>query len=124
MDLDDGRAADPGRPPDAVIPAVLAMAGTSGASPDAILRAIVIGYEVGVTIGAARVTYGNTGTWSAYAVAAAAAALRRTPPSVLAHALAIAGESAPNQLFASAPAPRTPTPRKAARSRKASPGRS
>lgn len=110
MDLDDGHRMARGHPGAAVIPAAFAVAAECGASPDAVLRAIVIGYEVGVTVGAARTTYGNTGTWSAYAVTAAAAALRGTAPDVLAHALAIAGESAPNQLFASAPAPRVPTP--------------
>ncbi len=110
MDLDDGHRLARGHPGAAVIPAALAVAAECGASPDAVLRAIVIGYEVGVTIGAARTSYGNTGTWSSYAVVATAAALRRTDRHVLEHALAIAGESAPNQLFASAPAPRIPAP--------------
>ena len=110
MDLDDGHRLARGHPGAAVIPAAFAVAHETGGSSDDIINAIVIGYEAGVTIGAARTTYGNTGTWSAYAVVAAAAALRRTPPDVVAHALAIAGESAPNQLFASAPTPRIPAP--------------
>jgi 2-methylcitrate dehydratase PrpD len=110
LDLDDGHRLARGHPGAAVIPAALAIAAEIDAPADAILRAIAIGYEVGVTIGAARTTYGNTGTWSAYAVAAAAGSLRRTSEPVLEHALAIAGESAPNQLFASAPAPREPNP--------------
>lgn len=40
-----------------------------------ILAAIVVGYEVGVTVGAARTTYGSSGTY----VVATAAALRNTP---------------------------------------------
>ncbi|CAN7659072.1 MmgE/PrpD family protein [Neorhizobium sp. LjRoot104] len=110
LDLDDGHRLARGHPGAAVIPAAFAVAANTGASLDEIINAIVIGYEVGVAIGAARTSYGNTGTWSAYAVAATAAALRRTPSDILAHALAIAGESAPNQLFASAPTPRLPAP--------------
>ncbi|MCO5731626.1 MmgE/PrpD family protein [Rhizobium sp. SSA_523] len=110
LDLDDGHRLARGHPGAAVIPAALAVAVETGASLDDIVHAIIIGYEVGVTVGAARTTYGNTGTWSSYAVVATAAVLRRTAPEILAHALAIAGESSPNQLFASAPAPRNPAP--------------
>jgi 2-methylcitrate dehydratase PrpD len=104
LDLDDGHRLARGHPGAAVIPTALAIAHETGASLEDFITAIVIGYEVGVTIGAARLTYGNTGTWAPYAVVATAAALRRTPPHVIAHALAIAGESAPNQLLSSAPA--------------------
>lgn len=102
LDLDDGHRLARGHPGAAVIPAAFAVAHETSATLEELISAIVIGYEVGVTIGAARVTYGNTGTWSSYAVVAAAAALRRTSSDTLAHALAIAGESAPNQLFLSA----------------------
>jgi len=110
LDLDDGHRLARGHPGAAVIPTAFAVARETGATLEQIVSAIVIGYEVGVTIGAARVAYGNTGTWSSYAVLATAAALRRTPREILEHALAIAGESAPNQLFSSAPVPRTPAP--------------
>jgi 2-methylcitrate dehydratase PrpD len=110
LDLDDGHRLARGHPGAAVIPTAFAVGHETGATLEDIITAIVIGYEVGVTIGAARTTYGNTGTWASYAVVATAAALRRTSRDVLAHALAIAGESAPNQLFASAPAPRAPAP--------------
>lgn len=110
LDLDDGHRLARGHPGAAVIPAVFAVAHETGATLEQIVSAIVIGYEVGVAIGAARVAYGNTGTWSSYAVVAAAAALRRTPRETLEHALAIAGESGPNQLFSSAPVPRSPAP--------------
>ncbi|MBN9306992.1 MAG: 2-methylcitrate dehydratase [Devosia sp. 67-54] len=103
VDLDDGHRMARGHPGAAVIPTAIALAHETGASLTEVVGAIVIGYEVGVTIGAARLTYGNTGTWSSYAVVATAAALRRTESPIIAHALAIAGESAPNQLFASAP---------------------
>lgn len=109
LDLDDGHRLARGHPGAAVIPTAFAVARETGATLEDLISAIVIGYEVGVTIGAARVTYGNTGTWSSYAVVATAAALRRTACEKLEHALAIAGESAPNQLFASAPA-QTPAP--------------
>ena len=109
LDLDDGHRLARGHPGAAVIPTAFAVAQETGATLEDLISAIVIGYEVGVTIGAARLTYGNTGTWSAYAVVATAAALRRTAAHVVEHALAIAGESAPNQLFASAPA-QTPAP--------------
>lgn len=109
LDLDDGHRLARGHPGAAVIPTAFAVSHETGATLENLLNAIVIGYEVGITVGAARLSYGNTGTWSAYAVVAAAAALRRTSRARLEHALAIAGESAPNQLFASAPA-QTPAP--------------
>jgi 2-methylcitrate dehydratase PrpD len=102
LDLDDGHRIARGHPGAAIIPAAFAAAEASGATAEELLRAIVIGYEVGVTIGAARRFYANTGMWSGYGVVAALGALRRTPPDVLAHAFAIAGISAPNQLHAGA----------------------
>jgi 2-methylcitrate dehydratase PrpD len=109
LDLDDGHRLARGHPGAAVIPTAFAVAHETGATLDELISAIVIGYEVGVTIGAARVAYGNTGTWSSYGVVATAAALRGTSSDILEHALAIAGESAPNQLFSSATA-QTPAP--------------
>lgn len=102
LDVDDGNRLARGHPGAAVIPTAFAIGVETGASMEKILAAIVIGYEVGVTVGAARLVYGNTGTWSSYGVVAAAAALRGTAPDIIEHALAIAGESSPNQLFASA----------------------
>jgi 2-methylcitrate dehydratase PrpD len=108
LDLDDGNRVARGHPGAAVIPTALAVGHQTRASWDDILRSIVIGYEVGVSIASARLSYGNTGTWSSYATVATAAALRGTPPDVLAHALAIAGESSPSQAFLSAPAQSPP----------------
>jgi 2-methylcitrate dehydratase PrpD len=102
LDLDDGHRIARGHPGAAIIPAAFAAAEASGSPAEELLRAIAIGYEVGVTIGAARRFYANTGMWSGYGVVAALGALRRTPPDVLAHAFAIAGISAPNQLHAGA----------------------
>lgn len=110
QDLDDGHRMARGHPGAVVIPAVLAVGQARRASWERMLTAIVIGYEVGITIAAARRSYGNTGTWGSYAAVAAAGSLLDIPASVLEHALAIAGESAPNQLFASAPPPREPAP--------------
>ncbi len=110
LDLDDGHRMARGHPGAAVIPAAFAVGHETGSSLEDMLSAIVIGYEIGVTIAAARTSYGNSGTWAAYAVVATPAALRRTDADTLEHALAIAGESAPNQLFASAPTPRDPAP--------------
>lgn len=102
LDIDDGNRLARGHPGAAVIPTALAIGQETGASLERIIAAIVIGYEVGVTVAAARLVYGNTGIWASYAVVATAAALRGTAADIVEHALAIAGESAPNQLFASA----------------------
>jgi 2-methylcitrate dehydratase PrpD len=102
IDLDDGNAYARGHPGAAVVPTALAYAQEAGASFEDFLTAIVIGYEVGVVVGTARLTYGNTGTWSTYAAVATAAALRQTSREQIEHALGICGESAPNQLFMSA----------------------
>ncbi|MBB5446945.1 MULTISPECIES: MmgE/PrpD family protein [unclassified Paraburkholderia] len=110
LDLDDGHRRARGHPGAAVIPVAFAVAAEMGAGLEDLIASIVIGYEVGVSIAAARTTYGTTGTWSSYAVVATAAALRCASCSVVEHALAIAGESAPNSSFMSAPPLSFPTP--------------
>lgn len=102
LDLDDGHRMARGHPGAAVIPAAFAAAQETNATTEDLLRAIVIGYEVAVAVGAARRFYANTGMWSGYGVVAALGCLRRTPPEQLAQAFAIAGMSAPNQLHAGA----------------------
>lgn len=102
LDLDDGHRIARGHPGAAIIPAAFAAAEEIGATTAELLQAIAIGYEVGVAIGAARRYYANTGMWSGYGVVAALGSLRRTLPDVLAHAFAIAGISAPNQLHVGA----------------------
>jgi len=102
LDLDDGNRLARGHPGAAVIPAALAVAAETSASSADIIRAIVIGYEIAVSIGAARRFYANTGLWSCYGVVAAAAVLRRATAETIAQALAIAGASAPNLLFSGA----------------------
>lgn len=104
LDLDDGHRAACGHPGAGVIPAVLAVAEETGAGAEELLAAIVLGYEVGVRVAAARdlTALGaySTGRWCGYGVVAGAGWLRRTRPDRLAHALAMAGVSAPNQFAA------------------------
>lgn len=102
LDLDDGHRLARGHPGAAIIPVAIAAAQEAGASFEALIRAIVIGYEVGVTVGAARRFYANTGMWSGYGVVAALGSLRGTEEVHLAHAFAITGMSAPNQLHVGA----------------------
>ena len=80
LGLDDGhrRRAAIGA---AVIPAVFAEAdrlAASGHRADdaAILRAIVVGYEIGLRVANARRFYARTGFWAGIAAAAGAAAMR------------------------------------------------
>ncbi|WP_342363846.1 MmgE/PrpD family protein [Terrarubrum flagellatum] len=102
LDLDDGHRIARGHPGAAVIPAAFAAAQQARISTEELLNAIVVGYEVGVAVGAARRFYANTGMWSGYGVVAALGVLRNVGPEALAHAFAIAGVSAPNQLHAGA----------------------
>ncbi|RYE33458.1 MAG: 2-methylcitrate dehydratase [Hyphomicrobiales bacterium] len=102
LDIDDGHRIARGHPGAAIIPAAFAIAQQVGASAEDLLKAIVVGYEVGVAVGAARRFYANTGMWSGYGVIAAAGLLKGTPSDQLAQAFAIAGASAPNQLHAGA----------------------
>ncbi len=98
LDLDDGNRLARGHPGAAVIPAVFSVAAETGASFDDIIKAIVVGYEVGVSVAASRGFHARTGMWSCYGVVAAVGLLRRTSPDQLAHAFAIAGMTAPNLL--------------------------
>lgn len=102
LDLDDGHRIARGHPGAAIIPAALAAAQDVNATTEELLQAIVVGYEVGVAVGAARRFYANTGMWSGYGVVAAIGFLKRTPEEILAQAFAIAGIGAPNQLHAGA----------------------
>ena len=109
MDLDDGNRLALGHPGAAVIPAAFAIAAETGASFEDIIKAIVSGYEVGVSVAASRGFHARTGMWSCYGVVAAAGLLRRTRPDHLAHAFAIAGMTAPN-LLSTGGGPRYPVP--------------
>ncbi len=101
LDLDDGHRAASGHPGAAVIPAVIATAEAVGADAEGVLTAIAIGYEIGVRIAAARdagtLHTFDSGLWCGQAVAAAAGWLRGLETTRLAHAIAIAGTTAPGQ---------------------------
>ena len=80
----------PGAP---TIPAALALAQARGASGEAFLRAVIVGYEISTRIGAAmgRAHYKywhNTGTIGCFGAAAAAAELLQLDRTRFAHALA------------------------------------
>jgi 2-methylcitrate dehydratase PrpD len=80
----------PGAP---TIPAALALAQARGASGEAFLRAVIVGYEISTRIGAAmgRAHYRywhNTGTIGCFGAAAAAAELLQLDAKRFAHALA------------------------------------
>lgn len=96
LDLDDGNRPARGHPGASVIPAALAVAQEVGADAQALLAAIVTGYDVAVAVGAERGFYARSGMWCGFGAIAAAAALRRTPEDRIAQALAIYGMTAPN----------------------------
>jgi len=100
LDLDDGHRAAAGHPGAAIIPAVFSMLDASVDAQRALI-AIALGYEIGVRISAARdlktIPTVNSGLWSGQAVAAAVGWMRRLSPRQIAHAIAIAGTTAPSQ---------------------------
>ncbi len=108
LDLDDGHRKSRGHPGAAVIPAVLAVAdyrraaGNEPSNSD-ILRAIVVGYEIGLRIAAAKSFYARTGFWAGFAAAAAAGTLVGLASNHLAHALAIAAETSPHMATTTSP---------------------
>lgn len=101
LDLDDGHRTAAGHPGAAIIPAVFAALDATAFDAQRALVAIALGYEVGVRISAARDLKGiptvNSGLWSGQAVAAAIGWLRGLSPRQIAHAIAIAGTTAPGQ---------------------------
>lgn len=105
-DLDDGNREATGHPGEAVIPAVIAEAEAAGADDVDLLDAIVVGYEAGLRIAAARTTSSvptlATGRWAGFAAAAASCRLAGDDAATTAAALAHAGSLAP-QLIAPDP---------------------
>ncbi|OWW02365.1 protein involved in propionate catabolism [Rhizobium sp. R72] len=101
LDLDDGHRQASGHPAAAIVPAVLAVATCCGASADRLLSAIVLGYEIAVRVSAARdiktLRTTDTGLWCGPGVAAACGWLTGQPTAVIAHAIAIAGQTATSQ---------------------------
>lgn len=101
LDLDDGHRTAAGHPGAGVIPAVFAALDGAAADPSRLLTAVALGYEIGVRVSASRdlktIPTVNSGLWTGQAVAAAVGWLRRLPPLQIAHAIAIAGTTAPSQ---------------------------
>ncbi len=99
LDLDDGHRLAVGHPGASIVPAVLAVGEEVNAQGEDLLSAIVIGYEVGTRISAARdlssLDTMSTGRWCSFGAAAAGGWLRRLKPVLLAEALSIAGVQSP-----------------------------
>ena len=104
LDLDDGYRDAAGHPGAGVIPICLAAAQETGATFRETAVAIILGYEVGCRIAAARnlprLPTMATGRWIAYGAAAALAYLYHYPAQTTAHALAIAGIHSPDMAAA------------------------
>jgi 2-methylcitrate dehydratase PrpD len=112
LDLDDGHrtpvaTGDPdvvgycaGHPGAVVVPAALAAAEETGASGEAFLAAVLVGYEVGIRAAAARrpatVLENATGNWGGYAAAAAVARIRPLSPAAVVEAFGLAASFQPN----------------------------
>ena len=99
LDLDDGHRRAGGHPGAAIVPTVLAVGPTAGASGRDLIAAIAAGYEVAVRVAAARdfkrLDTMSTGRWCAYGTVAAAGLLGRDDPATMAQAFAIAGVLSP-----------------------------
>ncbi|MCL4766860.1 MAG: MmgE/PrpD family protein [Hyphomicrobiaceae bacterium] len=99
LDIDDGHRGACGHAGAGVIPAVLALAETGDFDGQAIVDAIIVGYEVALRIASSRptstiVSYAS-GKWVAYGVAAAAGRLLGLNAEQTAEAMAIAGAESP-----------------------------
>ncbi|MEP6906633.1 MAG: MmgE/PrpD family protein [Pseudoxanthomonas sp.] len=102
LDIDDGHRGAAGHPGAGIIPAVLAVGQSIGASDACMFDAIALGYDVALRVATSRPpatidTY-CSGRWVGFGVAAAAGRLLGLDTSQLAHALAIAGAEAPLML--------------------------
>src|SRR5262249_12225046 len=109
LDLDDGHRESRGHPGAAVIPAVLAMADLRDAAGDApadteILRAVVVGYEIGIRIASARGFYARTGVWAGFAAGGGGGALGGVESGRLSPPPADGGETGPHMATATAAA--------------------
>ena len=102
LDVDDGHRGAAGHPGAAIVPAILGEAPHCGADGRDVLAAVAVGYDVALRVASARrretrMSYAS-GRWTGYGVAAAVGVLRRLPVDVIAHAIAIAGAEAPQNL--------------------------
>jgi 2-methylcitrate dehydratase PrpD len=95
LDGDDGYRLVKGHPGAFVFPAALAAAEKAGSSGRQFLEALIVGYEIGMRAGLASHAhypyYHGSGSWGGVGACAATARLLKTEPSVLTHALGIAG---------------------------------
>ncbi|WP_439497507.1 MmgE/PrpD family protein [Bosea sp. (in: a-proteobacteria)] len=102
LDVDDGHRGAAGHSSAAIVPAVLMEACQRPVSGHDILAAIAIGSDVALRIAESRVFSDDmsfaSGRWTAYGVAAAIARLRGLSAGETAHAIAIAGAEAPQNL--------------------------
>ncbi|MEI9411877.1 MmgE/PrpD family protein [Mesorhizobium salmacidum] len=102
LDVDDGHCLAAGHPGAAIVPAVLMEAAKLGSDGHDVLTATALGYDVALRIAAAR-RFTDTmsfasGQWTGFGVATAIGWLRGMQASQLAHAIAIAGAEAPQNL--------------------------
>lgn len=102
LDIDDGHRGAAGHPGAAIVPAVLMEAQHHEADGNQLLAAIIVGYDVALRIAEARhipkdISFAS-GIWTGYGVAAALGRLRGLAPIQIAHAMAIAGQEAPQNL--------------------------
>lgn len=99
LDYDDGHRLVKGHPGAVVIPSALAVGETVQASPEDLLAAVLVGYEIAIRAGlhlhATRTTYHASGAWGAVGAAAAAARLLRLDAGQTRHALGLAAYHAP-----------------------------
>jgi 2-methylcitrate dehydratase PrpD len=102
LDVDDGHRGASGHAGAAVVPAVLTAAAHETWSGVKLLTAIALGYDVALRVASARqpgtVTSFAAGLWCGYGVAAAISYLYGLGPAEIAHAIAIAGAEAPQNL--------------------------
>ena len=99
LDIDDGHRGAAGHPGAGIIPAVLALGQSLGASDERMFDAIALGYDIALRVGASRPkatieTY-CSGRWLGFGVAAASGRLLGLDAAGLAHAMAIAGAESP-----------------------------
>ncbi len=101
LDLDDGHRAAAGHPAAAIVPAVLSLSSVATIPAERLLTAVALGYEIAVRIAASRdinaLRTTDTGLWCGYGTAAATGWLLGQSASVIAHAMAIAGQTATSQ---------------------------
>jgi 2-methylcitrate dehydratase PrpD len=99
LDMDDGHRLTKGHPGAVVIPAVLAVAQMTDATPDELALAVLVAYEIAVRAGVALhgrdPSYHASGAWGSLGAAAATARLLRLDDEQIGHALGLAEYHAP-----------------------------